>query len=228
MEFQTNDLCINNLAEQIAKFQLQEEKLRHIFLQEKLSDLFCSISRGIENFSEDDFLTGLRKCGLSPDDFPYDENTCSYEIKMPNHTFRLFCTEFITFFHQNAYHISVDSNKDENTNITSCPANAVLNALNKADNLFPQWEKQWPEIYMQASKRAKEFNVATKSIDAIVRSATHKKNGEFSIEHHMGKSEIMLGKQVLHISHNDFFKNQARVIVEINNFAESCLPANTI
>ena len=210
----------DDLAERIAKYHLSEDKLRHILFQKKLSEIFSNIPLGIDDFSEDDFFTGLRKYGLKPDDFPYDESACRYKIKMKNHTFYLFCTEFITFFHQNAYHISVDEYKEDFINVTSCASESVLNALCKADKDFPQWESQWPEIYRNASKTAKEYGIATKSIEAIVGMTMGRKGLKFSIEHRIGVSKIAVGRQTVVIMHNDFMRNQEKVITEISNFAE--------
>ncbi|MBR5982184.1 MAG: hypothetical protein IK025_00475 [Bacteroidales bacterium] len=212
------EASICNLAEKVAVNAISEEEAWHCFMQDRLSELFDKASRGVENFSEDNFLTELRRQGLTPDDFPYDNTQHCYEIRMKNHTFCLFCTEFITFFSQNAYHISIDKCKDGAVNITSCPTTTTANILMVADKQFPEWEKQWPETYKRISKIAKNFNVECRTIDALVSSVHGKK---FDIVHHIGKSILSLDGQSIVIDHNSFATDSKAVLGKIANFAET-------
>ena len=207
---------ICQLAEKIAVNAMSEELARHCFMQDRLSSLFDKAPRGVENFSEDNFLTELRHQGLTPDDFPYDNAQHCYEIRMKNHTFCLFCTEFITFFSQNAYHISADKCKDDGINITSCPTTTIANILAAADKQFPEWEKQWPETYRIATKIAKQFIIDSKTIDAITNSFLAS-CGKYSIEHHIGKSMLMANGMSFTIDHGSFASDYAQIMEKIVN-----------
>ena len=211
------ETSISQLAEKLATNALNEELARHCFMQDRLSELFDKAPRGVENFSEDNFLTELRRQGLTPDDFPYDNTRHCYEIRMKNHTFCLFCTEFITFFSQNAYHISTDGNKDGSINITSCPTRTTTDILIAADKQFPEWERQWPDTYTLISKTAKKFSVDCRTIDAIVVSLLGK---NYDIVHHIGKSILSLGGQSIVIDHNTFATDSKAEMEKIANFAE--------
>jgi hypothetical protein len=205
------------LAEAIADNAIDEAQARHNFMQYKLSSLFDTTPRGVESFSEDNFLTELRRQGLTPDDFPYDNTRHCYEIRMKNHTFCLFCTEFITFFSQNAYHISTDKNKDGSINITSCPTRTTTDILIAADKQFPEWERQWPETYTLISKTAKKFSVDCRTINAIVGSLLGK---NYDIVHHIGKSILSIGGQSIVIDHNTFATDSKAEMEKIANFAK--------
>ena len=211
------DASICQLAEKVATNAISEELARHCFMQDRLSELFDKAPRGVENFSEDNFLTELRRQGLTPDDFPYDNTRHCYKIRMKNHTFCLFCTEFITFFSQNAYHISTDHNKDGSINITSCPTTTTTDILIAADKQFPEWERQWPETYTLISKTAKKFSVDCRTIDAIVDSLLGK---NYDIVHHIGKSILSLGGKSIVIDHNSFATDSKAEMEKIANFAE--------
>ena len=211
------ETSICQLAEKLAANAISEELARHCFMQDRLSELFDKAPRGIENFSEDNFLTELRRQGLTPDDFPYDNTQHCYEIRMKNHTFCLFCTEFITFFSQNAYHISTDKNKDGRINITSCPTRTTTDILIAADKQYPEWERQWPDTYTLISKTAKKFSVDCRTIDAIVVSLLGK---NYDIVHHIGKSILSLGGQSIVIDHNTFATDSKAEMEKIANFAE--------
>lgn len=211
------ETSICQLAEKLAVNALSEDLARHCFMQDRLSALFDKAPRGVENFSEDNFLTELRHQGFTPDDFPYDNTRHCYEIRMKNHTFCLFCTEFITFFSQNAYHISIDKNKDGGINITSCPTRTTTDILIAADKQFPEWERQWPETYTLISKTAKKFSVDCKTIDAIVGSLLGK---NYDMVHHIGKSILSLGGQSIVINHNSFAIDSKAEMEKIANFAE--------
>lgn len=211
------EASICQLAEKLAANAISEELARHYFMQDRLSALFDKAPRGVENFSEDNFLTELRRHGLKPNDFPYDNSLHCYEIRMKNHTFCLFCTEFITFFSQNAYHISTDKNKDGGINITSCPTTTTSDILIVADRQFPEWERQWPETYTLISKTAKKFCVDCRTIDAIVGSLLGK---NYDIVHHIGKSILSIGGQSIVIDHSSFAINSKAEMEKIANFAE--------
>ena len=211
------ETSICQLAEKLATNAISEELARHCFMQDRLSELFDKAPRGVENFSEDNFLTELRRQGLTPDDFPYDNTRHCYEIRMKNHTFCLFCTEFITFFSQNAYHISTDGNKDGSINITSCPTRTTTDILIAADKQYPEWERQWPDTYTLISKTAKKFSVDCRTIDAIVVSLLGK---NYDIVHHIGKSILSLGGQSIVIDHNTFATDSKAEMEKIANFAE--------
>jgi len=211
------ETSICQLAEKLATNAISEELARHCFMQDRLSALFDKAPRGVENFSEDNFLTELRRQGLTPDDFPYDNTRHCYEIRMKNHTFCLFCTEFITFFSQNAYHISTDKNKDGSINITSCPTRTTTDILIAADKQYPEWERQWPETYTLISKIAKKFSVDCRTIDAIVGSMYGK---NYKIVHHIGKSILSLGGQSIVIDHNTFATDSKAEMEKIANFAK--------
>lgn len=212
------ETSIYQLAEKLAANAMSEELARHCFMQDRLSELFDKAPRGVENFSEDNFLTELRRQGLTPDDFPYDNTRHCYEIRMKNHTFCLFCTEFITFFSQNAYHISTDHNKDGSINITSCPTTTTADILIAADRQFPEWERQWPETYTLISKTAKKFSVDCRTIDAIVGSLL---GMNYDLVHHIGKSILSLGGQSIVIDHNSFATDSKAEMEKIANFAET-------
>ena len=211
------EASICNLAEKVASNAINEDDARHSYMQNKLSSLFEMAPRGVENFSEDNFLTELRHQGLTPADFPYDSTNKCYEIRLKNHTFCLFCTEFITFFSQNAYHLSTDKSKDEAVNITSCPTSAVMRIVLIADKQFPEWEQQWPETYKFATKMAKQFNIECKTIDAVVGSLLGK---NYDIVHHFGKSTLTIEGQSIVIDHEDFANNSKTEMEKIANFAE--------
>lgn len=202
------------LAEAIANNAIDEAQARHNFLQYRLSALFDTTPRGVESFSEDNFLTELRRLGLTPVDFPYDSTLNCYKIHFANHTFCLFCTEFITFFSQNAYHISTDSNKDGSVNITSLPTKPTAQILHTADGLFPEWERQWPETYRLATKVAKQFSIDSRTIDAIA-SSFLTGCGKYSIEHHIGKSTLKAGGQSFSLDHGTFANDYAKIMGEI-------------
>ena len=211
------ETSICQLAEKLATNAISEELARHCFMQDRLSELFDKAPRGVENFSEDNFLTELRRQGLTPDDFPYDNTRHCYEIRMKNHTFCLFCTEFITFFSQNAYHISTDGNKDGSINITSCPTRTTTDILIAADKQFPEWERQWPDTYTLISKTAKKFSVDCRTIDAIVVSLLGK---NYDIVHRIGKSILSLDGQSIVIDHNSFATDSKAEMEKIANFAK--------
>ncbi len=202
------------LAEAIADNAIDEAQARHNFMQYKLSALFDTTPRGVESFSEDNFLTELRRLGLTPVDFPYDSTLNCYKIHFANHTFCLFCTEFITFFSQNAYHISTDGNKDGSVNITSFPTEPTARILHQADGLFPEWEKQWPDTYRLATKVAKQFAIDSRTIDAIANSFLAS-CGKYSIEHHIGKSTLKAGEQSFGLDHSTFATDYAKIMGEI-------------
>ena len=202
------------LAEAIANNAIDEVQARHNFLQYRLSALFDTTPRGVESFSEDNFLTELRRLGLTPVDFPYDSTLNCYKIHFANHTFCLFCTEFITFFSQNAYHISTDGNKDGSVNITSFPTEPTARILHQADGLFPEWEKQWPDTYRLATKVAKQFAIDSRTIDAIANSFLAS-CGKYSIEHHIGKSTLKAGGQSFCLDHSTFATDYAKIMGEI-------------
>ena len=202
------------LAEAIANNAIDEVQARHNFLQYRLSALFDTTPRGVESFSEDNFLTELRRLGLTPVDFPYDSTLNCYKIHFANHTFCLFCTEFITFFSQNAYHISTDGNKDGSVNITSFPTEPTARILHQADGLFPEWEKQWPDTYRLATKVAKQFAIDSRTIDAIA-SSFLTGCGKYSIEHHIGKSTLNAGGQSFSLDHGTFATDYAKIMGEI-------------
>ncbi|MBO4875002.1 MAG: hypothetical protein J5542_06820 [Bacteroidales bacterium] len=205
------------LAEAIAKNAIDEAQARHNFMQYKLSTLFDTTPRGVESFSEDNFLTELRRLGLTPTDFPYDSTHNCYKIHFANHTFCLFCTEFITFFSQNAYHISTDANKDGSVNITSFPTEPTARILRQADGLYPEWEKQWPDTYRLATKVAKQFAIDSRTIDAIANSFLAS-CGKYNIEHHIGKSTLRAGGQSFCLDHSTFATDYAKIMGEIAVF----------
>ena len=205
------------LAEAIADNAIDEAQARHNFMQYKLSALFDTTPRGVENFSEDNFLTELRRLGLTPTDFPYDSTQNCYKIHFANHTFCLFCTEFITFFSQNTYHISTDDNKDGSVNITSFPTEPTARILHQADGLYPEWEKQWPDTYRLATKVAKQFAIDSRTIDAIANSFLAS-CGKYSIEHHIGKSTLRAGGQSFCLDHSTFATDYAKIMGEIAIF----------
>ena len=205
------------LAEAIADNVIDEAQARHNFMQYKLSALFDSTPRGVESFSEDNFLTELRRLGLTPADFPYDSKLNCYKIHFANHTFCLFCTEFITFFSQNAYHISTDDNKDGSVNITSFPTEPTARILHQADGLYPEWEKQWPDTYRLATKVAKQFAIDSRTIDAIA-SSFLASCGRYSIEHHIDKSTLKAGGQSFILDHSTFATDYAKIMSEIAIF----------
>jgi len=205
------------LAEKIADNIIDEAQAKRDYMQNKLSSLFCNVQKGIENFSEDNFLTELRLLGFSPESFPYDSNLNCYKIHLTNHTFYLFCTEFITFFSQNAYNLSTDDKKDGSINITSYPTKSIARILLKADTLSPQWENQWPETFRLATKLAKQFAIDSRTIDAIASSFLASR-GKYSIEHHIGKSTLTISGQSFPLDHNSFVTNYAKTMGEIVKF----------
>lgn len=205
------------LAEAIADNAIDEAHAKHNFMQYKLSALFDTTPRGVESFSEDNFLTELRRLGLTPADFPYDSTLNCYKIHFANHTFCLFCTEFITFFSQNAYHISTDDNKEGSVNITSFPTEPTARILHQADRLYPEWEKQWPDTYRLATKVAKQFAIDSRTIDAIANSFLAS-CGKYSIEHHIGKSTLKAGGQSFILDHSTFATDYAKIMGEIAIF----------
>lgn len=76
--------------------------------------------------------------------------------------------------------------------VTRNEENAIARILLEIDRLYPQWEQEWNEIFVEISKQTKNIDISILSINAIVRNQLKNKNMPFHIEHLANESKLSL------------------------------------
>lgn len=76
--------------------------------------------------------------------------------------------------------------------VTRNEENAIARIFIEIDNLYPQWEQEWGEIFVEISKQTKNIDISILSIDAIVRNKLKGSDLPFHIEHFADESKLSL------------------------------------
>ena len=76
--------------------------------------------------------------------------------------------------------------------VTRNEENAIARMFFEINDLYPQWEQEWNEIFVEISKQTKNIDISILSIDAIVRNKLKGSNLPFHIEHLADESKLSL------------------------------------
>jgi hypothetical protein len=76
--------------------------------------------------------------------------------------------------------------------VTRNEENAIARMFFEINDLYPQWEQEWNEIFVEISKQTKNIDISILSIDAIVRNKLKGSNLPFHIEHLADESKMSL------------------------------------
>lgn len=76
--------------------------------------------------------------------------------------------------------------------VTRNEENAIASMFFEINDLYPQWEQEWNEIFVEISKQTKNIDISILSIDAIVRNKLKGSNLPFHIEHLADESKLSL------------------------------------
>ena len=74
--------------------------------------------------------------------------------------------------------------------VTRNEENAIAQIFMEIDRLYPQWEREWNEIFVEISKQTKSIDISILSIDAVVRNKLKDSNLPFHIEHFADESKL--------------------------------------
>ena len=74
--------------------------------------------------------------------------------------------------------------------VTRNEENAIAQIFMEIDRLYPQWEREWNEIFVEISKQTKSIDISILSIDAVVRNKLKGSNLPFHIEHFADESKL--------------------------------------
>ena len=76
--------------------------------------------------------------------------------------------------------------------VTRNEENAIARMFFEINDLYPQWEQEWNEIFVEISKQTKNIDISILSIDAVVRNKLKGSNLPFHINHFADESKLSL------------------------------------
>lgn len=76
--------------------------------------------------------------------------------------------------------------------VTRNEENAIARIFLDIDRLYPEWEREWNEIFVEISKQTKNIDISILSIDAVIRNQLKGNGLPFHIEHLANESKLML------------------------------------
>ena len=119
--------------------------------------------------------------------------------------------------------------------VTRNEENAIARIFTEIDRLYPVWEQEWNEIFVEISKQTKNIDISILSIDAVVRNKLKGSNLPFHIEHLADESKLSLlieGKRQITIAipHDKITETTASLPETIRHTTELLkqLPASVI
>ncbi len=163
------------------------------YVKEKIGEMIYHTIWKRKDISAEQIIEHLVELGISSDCIFYDET--EIRIKLKNVTFRM--------VHSEAYRLGVRIGFFVGNNlfdITRNEENAIAQVFLEIDRLYPQWENEWNDIFLEISKQTKNIDIAVVSINALVRSKLKGSGLQYHIDHDPKISHISVkisnGRQI--------------------------------
>lgn len=184
------------------------------YVKEKIGEMIYHTIWKRKDISTEQIIEHLEELGVSSDCIFYDET--EIRIKLKNVTFKM--------VHSEAYRLGVRIGFFVGNNlfdITRNEENAIARVFLEIDRLYPQWENEWSEIYIEISKLTKNIDIAVLSTNALVRNKLKGSGLQYHLEHASGISHISVkindNRQIcIPIPHNDIAGTISKLPETIN------------